>query len=115
MDDEDEIEGLFISHAIEDEHGLDSKVPGTGTVGRGYDNGYRAYDERDQCTTQTQVCREIEAEEGEVVVQEVADPNTKASENAYVHDVCTAAFLRHPLTIQHWQQPQCICKDTNNY
>ena len=51
MDDEDEIEGLFISHAIEDEHGLDGKMPGAGTVGRGHDDGYGADDEGDESAT----------------------------------------------------------------
>ena len=49
MDDEHEKQGLLVGYAIEDEHGLDGKVPGAGTVGRGHDDGYGADDEGDEC------------------------------------------------------------------
>ena len=48
VDDKDEIERHFVGHAIEDEHRLHGKVPGTGTVRRRDDNCYGAYDEGDE-------------------------------------------------------------------
>ena len=48
MDDEDEIECLFVSNPIEDEHRLHGKMPRAGTVGRRDDNCYGAYDEGDE-------------------------------------------------------------------
>ena len=73
MDDENEVESLLIGYAIENQHRLHGKVPGSGTVGCGYDDGDGAYDERHQGTAQAQVGGEVETEEGQVVVQEVAD------------------------------------------
>ena len=80
MDNEDEVEGLGVGHAIEDEHGLHGEVPGAGTVWRGHDDGYGADNERDQRTTQSEVAGEVETEEGQVVMQEVANPYTKGEE-----------------------------------
>ena len=37
--DKDEVECLLVLYAIEDEHRLHGKVPGTGTIWRGYDHG----------------------------------------------------------------------------
>ena len=71
---------MDVGDAIEDEHGLDGKVPGTGTVGRRYDDGDAADDERHQGTADAEVGREIEAEEGQVVVQKVADPDADGEE-----------------------------------
>ena len=45
MYDEDEIEGLVVGHAVEDEHGLHREMPGAGAVGRGDDDGDAAHDE----------------------------------------------------------------------
>ena len=75
MDDENEVEGVFVGDTIEDEHGLDGKVPGTGTVGGGHDDGYGADDEGYEGTAKTEMGGEVEAEEGKVVVEEVAEPD----------------------------------------
>ena len=80
VDDKDEVEGVLVLHTIEDEHGLYGKVPGTSTIGCGYDNGDGADDERHQGTAQAEVCGEVEAEEREVVVQEVAEPDAEGEE-----------------------------------
>ena len=75
VDDEHEVERLVGLHAVEDEHGLHSKMPGTGAVGSGHDDGNAAHHKRDHGARQTQMGREVEAEEGQVVVQEVAHPD----------------------------------------
>ena len=89
VDDEDEVERVLVGNTIEDEHGLDGKVPRTGTVGGGYDDGYGAYDECHQRTAQSEMGREVEAEEGEIVVQEIAHPDGEGEEGeqGYVLDV----------------------------
>ena len=89
VDDEHEIEGFYIGHAIENEHGLYGEMPRTGTVGGGYDDGYGAYDECHQRTAQSEMGREVEAEEGEIVVQEIAHPDGEGEEGeqGYVLDV----------------------------
>ena len=76
MDDEYKPEGLFVGDTIEDQHGLDGKVPRAGTIGRWYDNGKVGNDKRYEGTADTQVGCEVEAEEREVVVQEVAHPDS---------------------------------------
>ena len=81
MDDKDEVEGLLVGHAVEDEHRLHGEVPGTGTVGRGHDDGDGAHDEGDQGTRETQVGGEVEAEESEVVMEEVAEPDAHGHEH----------------------------------
>ena len=75
MYDEHKPKGLFVGHTIEYQHGLDGEMPGTCTVGGGYDNGKVGHHKRDQRTTDTKVRREVEAEEGEVVMQEVHHPD----------------------------------------
>ena len=75
MHDEYEEEGLFVLYAVEDEHGLDGEMPRAGTVGRGHDDGEVGYDERHEGTAEAEVGREVEAEEGEVVMQEVTYPD----------------------------------------
>ena len=85
MDDEDEVEGLLISYAIEDQHRLHSKMPGTGTIGRGHDDGNAAYNEGDKSTRQAKVLREVEAEEGEIVMQEIAEPDANSHHNEKRH------------------------------
>ena len=76
VDDKYEPEGLFVGNTIEYQHGLDGKVPRTGTIGRWYDNGKVGHDKRHEGTADAQVSRKVEAEEREVVVQEVAHPDT---------------------------------------
>ena len=76
VDDKHEPEGLFVGNTIEYQHGLDGKVPRAGTIGRWYDNGKVGNDKRYEGTADTQMGCEVEAEEREVVVQEVAHPDT---------------------------------------
>ena len=76
VDDKYEPEGLFVGNTIEYQHGLDGKVPRAGTIRRWYDNGKVGHDKRHEGTADAQVSRKVEAEEREVVVQEVAHPDT---------------------------------------
>ena len=66
VDDKHEPEGLLVGNTIENQHGLDGKVPGTGTVGRRNDDSEVCYDKRYKGTTNTQVGGEVEAEKREV-------------------------------------------------
>ena len=45
VDNEHEIEGFYIGYTVENKHGLYSEMPGTGTVGRRYNDSDCAYDE----------------------------------------------------------------------
>ena len=78
MDDEDEEGGIGLTYAIKHEDRLDGKVPGAGSVGRGHQHSEAAYDEGYQGCYGTEAGGEVEAEEGEVEVQEVARPNAYA-------------------------------------
>ena len=79
--DEYEVEGMDVSDSIENEHGLDGKVPRSGTVRRRNDDGNGSDDEGHHRTAYSQVCREVEAEECQVVVEEVADPDSQCEED----------------------------------
>ena len=68
-------EGLFVGYTVEDEHGLDGEVPRASSIGRWHDNSKVGHDEADQRTANAQVLREVETEERQVVVQEVAHPD----------------------------------------
>ena len=81
MHDKDEIEGLLVGDTIEDEHRLDGEVPGACTVGGGHDDGDGAYDERDKGAGEPEVGGGVEAEEGEVVVDEVTAPDGEGVED----------------------------------
>ncbi len=78
VDDQHEIEGRRIGDAIEHEHRLDGEMPGSGAVGRGDDDRYGSYDEADQRAGQSQARRLLEAEEGEVEMEEIARPDRQA-------------------------------------
>ena len=80
MDDEDKPEGLLIGYAIENEHGLDGEMPGTGTIGCGYDDGEVGYHKRHQRTANAETGRKVEAEKGEIVMQEVHQPDADGEE-----------------------------------
>ena len=69
VDDEHEPESLLISYAIENQHGLDGKVPGTSTIGRWHNDSEVGYDKGYQRTTNPQMGRKVEAEERQVVMQ----------------------------------------------
>ena len=75
MYDEHEPEGLLISDTIEDQHGFDGEVPGTSAIGGGNDDGKVGYHKGYQCTADTQMLREVKAEERQVVMQEVHHPD----------------------------------------
>ena len=94
--DEHEIQGVRVGHAVENEHSLHGKMPRAGPVGRGHDHGYAAHDERDEGARHAQVCRGVEAEEREVVVQEVAQPYSQGEKDEQRH-VLDAAQRQHSL------------------
>ena len=74
MNDEHEIEGILVGQSIEDEHGLDGEMPGTGSVGGGHDDCDAAHHKGDQGAGDAQMGSGGEAEEGEIIVQEIAAP-----------------------------------------
>ena len=76
MDDEYKPEGLLVGDTIEDQHGLNGKMPRTGTVGGRYNDGEVGHDKRHEGTADTQVGCEVEAEEREVVMQKIAHPDS---------------------------------------
>ena len=80
MYDEYEPEGLLISYTIENQHGLDSEVPGTCAIGRGYDDCEIGHHERYQCTTDTKFCGKVEAEKRQVIMQEIHHPDADGEE-----------------------------------
>lgn len=75
MYDEDEVEGMVVGYAVEDEHSLHCEMPGTGPVGSRHDYGDAAHDERHEGARQAKMGGEVETEEGEVVVNEIAEPD----------------------------------------
>lgn len=93
VDDKHEIKGLLIGYAIEDEHGLDSEMPGTGTVGGGYDDGNGAYDEGDKGTGETETGSTLETEERKVVMDEITAPDGEGVEKE--QGLVTHAAQRH--------------------
>ena len=90
VDDQHEIERRRVGDAIEHEHRLDGEMPGSGAVGRGDDDRYRSYDEADQRAGQSEVRRLLEAEEGEVEMEEIARPDRQAIQDEQ-RDVAHAA------------------------
>ena len=77
MNDEHEIEGIVLLDAIEDEHRLHGEMPWTRSVGRRYDHGNASHDEGHQSAHQIEMARRFEALEGEIIVQEVAQPDAQ--------------------------------------
>lgn len=75
-----EIKGLLVGDTIEDEHRLDGEMPGACSVGRRHDDGDGAHDEGDQGAGEAEVGGGVEAEEGEVVVDEIAAPDGEGVE-----------------------------------
>ena len=80
MDNQYEPQGLLVGYTVENEHGLDGKVPGAGTIGCWYDNGKVGYYERYQGTTDAEIRCEVKAEERQVIMQEVAHPDANGEE-----------------------------------
>lgn len=93
VDDKHEIKGLLVGYTIEDEHGLDSEMPGTGTVGGGYDDGNGAYDEGDKGTGETETGSTLETEERKVVMDEITAPDGEGVEKE--QGLVTYAAQRH--------------------
>ena len=73
--------GRCFSHTIEYEHRLDGEMPGTGTVGCGNEHGKRADAEDEECGKDADVCRKGEGKEGDIEMQEVANPYPYAVED----------------------------------
>ena len=80
MDNEYEDKRLVVGHAIENQHRLDGEMPRTGTIRRGHDDGEVSHHKGYQRTAQSQLRRKVEAEEGEVVMQEVHHPDADGEE-----------------------------------
>ena len=85
MDDEYEVEGVGVCYAVEDEHRLHGEMPWAGTVRRWHDDGYGTYDERDHGAHDAEMGGEVEAEEREVIMQEIAEPDGEAVEDEQRH------------------------------
>ena len=100
MHDEDKPKSLLIGNTIENEHGLDGKMPGTGTVGRRYDDGKVGHDKGYQRTANAQSGREAEAEEGEIVMQEVHYPDADREEQVE-RQVLDAFQRKHASAVLH--------------
>ncbi len=81
MYDEYEIESLLVGNTIEDEHGLDGKMPGTGTIGGGDDDGDTSHDEGGESAHHAELARGLKAEEGEIVMEEIAQPDAEGEED----------------------------------
>ena len=81
MYDEYEEQGMLIDHTIEYQHGLYGKMPGTGTVGCRYDDGDGTYHEGYHGTRQPQMLSKVEAEEGEIIMQEVTPPDGEGEDD----------------------------------
>ena len=63
-------------HTIERHHGDDHEVPWARSVGCGYNDSQTDGRKDDQCLHHRKLCREGEAEEGDVELKEVAHPYT---------------------------------------
>ncbi len=75
MHDKHEIESVDIAYTIEYQHCLDCEMPRTSPVGCRHYNGDASHHESYEGALQSEVCGEVETEEREVVMQEVANPN----------------------------------------
>ena len=86
--DENEEEGIVCLDAIENEHCLDGKMPRSGSVGSWYDDRNAAHDECHQTAHQIEMGGCLEALEGEIVVEEIAQPDTqcKGDVERYISD-----------------------------
>ena len=77
VDDEGEERGVGGGDAIEHHHGDDGKVPRTGTVGGGHQNGKGSGNEHHKTGSYRKLRGEAEAEEGEVEMEVVTEPDTQ--------------------------------------
>ncbi len=78
--DEYKDERLLVHDAIEDEHGLDCKMPRTCSVWSGHDDCYGTHGEGDKCADKSQVARGVEAEKREIEVEKITYPNAESKE-----------------------------------
>ena len=93
VDYQHEVEGVVVGHAVEYEHGLYGEMPRPGSVGGGNYYGDAAYYERYQGALEAEVGGEVEAEERQVIVQEVANPDGEGVD--YEQGGVLYAFERH--------------------
>ena len=86
--DENEEEGIVCLNAIEYEHCLDGKMPRSGSIRSWYDDRYAAHDECHQTAHQIEMGGCFEALEGEIVVEEITQPDTqcKGDVERYISD-----------------------------
>ena len=77
VNDEHEVEGVVLLDAIEDEHRLHGEMPWTRSIGCRYDYSYASHDEGHQSAHQIEMARRFKALEGEIIVQEVAQPDAQ--------------------------------------
>ena len=85
MNDEHEVEGVVLLDAIEDEHRLHGEMPWPRSVGCRYDHGDASHDEGYQSAHQIEMARRFEALEGEIIVQEVAQPDAQGEGDVKRH------------------------------
>ena len=74
MDDENEGDGICVCQSIENQDGLHGKMPRTSAIGGGHNHRDASHDEADDGGCEAKALREVEAPEGDPVVQEVATP-----------------------------------------
>ena len=77
VNDEHEVEGVVLLDAIEDKHRLYCEMPWTRSIGCRYDYSYASHDEGHQSAHQIEMARRFKALEGEIIVQEVAQPDAQ--------------------------------------
>lgn len=82
--------------SIEQKHCLYSKMPWPGTVRRGHNDCYAADNECGKPTHQSKLRREVETEEREIVMQEVASPYTEGEKDEK-RNVLNTLQRCHPL------------------
>ncbi len=112
VDNQHESHGVGICHAIQDEDGLDGKMPGTCPVGRRNNHRDAAHGETDNRHRKAQILSEVEAVEGNPVVEEVTAPDGKGvePEQPFVSHVfegkdALSQFANHLLQFGHEGKP----------
>ena len=75
MHDQYKVERVLVDHAIKYQHGLHSEMPRTSTIGGRHDDGNGSDNEGHHRTGQSQVFCKVEAEECQVIVQEITAPD----------------------------------------
>ena len=80
VDDEGKHDGRLFGYAIKHEHGLDGKMPRTGTVRGGHKHGKGADTEDEEGLRRIDRRSEVETKEGYVEMQEIATPNSQRPE-----------------------------------